>query len=427
MFRTRKKAQEAKGKLRRLLSEQLENRQLMASDMMQWTPIPSHQIATPSSTHGVSGAILSTQFGGHARTTMFNNTGSRMDLGQPILVGRVDLSQMSPTSVFAHRGPVSPFSSGPVVEGRIEVSKLDPSNLPKDGSFGKATEVTMGDAETIEFGEAILVGKVDLADLTPVTEVADGDTYQVEFGEAILIGEVDLADLTPVTEVADGDTYQVEFGEAILVGEVDIADLTPVSEGLSGKVTPASPLSSGPVVEGRIEVSKLDPNNLPKDGSVGKATEVTMGDADTIEFGEAILVGEVELADLMPVTEVAVGDAYLIEFGEAILVGEVDLADLTPVTEGLSGKVTPAMPLSSGPVVEGRIEVSKLDPSNLPKDSSFGKTTVIAPFKELPSSTEKKTFVSSATWNGESVQRKRSSGSLRNQLVDSALIDLLGL
>ncbi len=77
---------------------------------------------------------------------------------------------------------------------------------------------------------------------------------------------------------------------------VDLADLTPVTEGLSGKVTPASPLSSGPVVEGRIEVSKLDPNNLPKDGSVGKATEIKTGDAETIEFGEAILVGEVDLA-----------------------------------------------------------------------------------------------------------------------------------
>ncbi len=202
MFRTRKKAQEAKGKLRRLLSEQLENRQLMASDMMQWAPIPSHLIATPSSTHGVSGAILSTQFGGHARTTMFNNTGSSMDLGQPILVGRVDLSQMSPTSVFAHRGPVSPFSSGPVVEGRIEVSKLDPSNLPKDGSFGKATEITMGDAETIDFGEAILVGKVAIRPHTCYRSCRC-DTYQVEFGEAILVGEVDLARTLTPSRIAD--------------------------------------------------------------------------------------------------------------------------------------------------------------------------------------------------------------------------------
>jgi hypothetical protein len=254
-----------------------------------------------------------------------------------------------------------------------------------------------------------------------------GDTEAIEFSEAILVGDVELADVIPVTEFAVGDADLAEFGEAILVGDVELADVIPVTEGLTGKVTPASPLSSGPVVEGRIEVSKLDPNNLPKDDSFGKTTEVAMGDTEAIEFSEAILVGEVELVDLMPVTEVADGDAYQVEFGEAILVGEVDLADLTPVTEGLSGKVTPAMPLSSGPVVEGRIEVSKLDPSNLPKDSSFGKTTVIAPSKELPSSTEKKTFVSSANWNGESVQRKRSSGSLRNQLVDSALIDLLGL
>ncbi len=72
----------------------------------------------------------------------------------------------------------------------IEVSKLDPNNLPKDGSFGKATEIKTGDAETIEFGEAILVGEVDLADLTPVTEVAAGDAYLIEFGEAILVAKL---------------------------------------------------------------------------------------------------------------------------------------------------------------------------------------------------------------------------------------------
>ncbi len=48
----------------------------------------------------------------------------------------------------------------------------------------------MGYVETIEFSEAILVGEVDLADLTPVTEVAAGDAYQVEFGEAILLAKL---------------------------------------------------------------------------------------------------------------------------------------------------------------------------------------------------------------------------------------------
>ncbi len=55
------------------------------------------------------------------------------------------------------------------------------------------------------------------------------------------------------------------------------------------------------------------------------------------------------------------------------------------------------------------------------KPSVFGKAVP----EELVAKPEKKSPVTSLPWNGQTIQRKRSSDALRDQLVDSALVELL--
>ena len=190
MLRSKKKAQKSHNKLRRLLSEPLENRQLMAADIMQWGAVPTHLIAFPSSVSIASSAMLSTQFGGHARAVVSHH-GANMNFGQAIMIGEFDLSS-------------------------TPVNGLDVNKLSASESFGS----------TVGFGEPISIGEFDLADAMPVpAELINQGTP---------VNELDLSKLS------DSESFgsTVGLGEPIAIDEFDLADVMPVPTELIKQGTP---------------------------------------------------------------------------------------------------------------------------------------------------------------------------------------------
>ncbi len=134
MFRIKTRAQESRRRLRRLLSEQLESRQLMASDFAAWTP--------------ASAPIFAVSAFGHAVNVGESNWGESAEAG--FAVGSVD----------GHELP-SDLSSFPAIFGSTELTEFEAAEpilveesgfavaLPfPPGLVGKSGAVSMGGVST---------------------------------------------------------------------------------------------------------------------------------------------------------------------------------------------------------------------------------------------------------------------------------------
>ena len=367
---------------------------------------------------------------------------------------------------------------------------LDTDNLPEDVMFGEAilsdaTSDVSGFAWTVDSSAAKEITSKDTADVSefaPISFDLDTDNVpeDVMFGEAILSdaksdvsGFAWTVDSSAVTEITSKDTADVsEFApisfeldtdnlpEDVMFGEAILSDSTSDVSGFawavdSSAVNEITSKDSADVSEFAPISFDLNADKLPDDVIFGETIPGVKGDmvAPSTDgmmgmfIGEAIVVDGADLAEVKEVPAELIAKSGSTDnsnedviFGEAIPGDKGDM--VAPSTDGMMGmfigeaiivdgadlaevKQVPAELIAKSATESNVTRKVKNGDRTLDKRDELAKAQSGTP-KDVVSKVERKLPDMAKGWFGQSIQRKRTGESLRNQLIDSALIELMG-